>query len=208
MIKRLIPLLFLALGWASGASASNAVLFQVVNLDCQFCGKMEAEGSTTSLESWAQGQGVDYRVGVFGPVIAEPSPYPHGAVTMFYAAMRIDPSKSVTVAGHLYRYFAEGGDSQGQAARETLIDMVSATLGVAPETLWSTFKGQTVSHMEAWGRTASVVRAGLNFSGSTELRTPSFMLIKDGQVKGFVEWQGDVASTESMVRDMVRRGIQ
>jgi hypothetical protein len=195
--------------FALNANAADRVLFQVVSLDCQYCAALSESGGVERISTLAETAGMKYRVGVWGPVKGgEVRPFPHGTVVMFYAAAKSSPESSVSLVDMLYRYHAMGGDSQGVEAREVLIEMIADTAGMTPDALVTSFREDVIEHFQAWSKTAVIIREGLRFKGGGDLNTPSFIMLEDGQVVDFVEWNENADNTEQLVRKMINRRSQ
>jgi len=203
MLKRVLLALTILCGVASNAHANDAVLFQVVNLDCQFCGEMEEEGATSELVATARSNGIDYKVIPFGPVNTVPGLHPHGAVTLFYVAARLAPEASPEIAAHMYRFFANADDKRGTEGRDQLFDTLSVVVGTSTESLRESYRLNASEAMDAWSRAASLIKQASGEAGFSELQTPSYILVKNGNIVGFSSWSGDVESTTKQVRKLI-----
>jgi len=205
MLRRAVLALCLLLGSGSVAQADD-VLLQIVNLDCQFCARMDQEGAITNLVGYAKAKGVDYRVLPFGPVETVPSLHPHGAVTLFYVAAKLAPDVSPSIASHFYRYFAQ--NRERPEARKQLFDVLSVVVGVPTEKLKTQFNTRMKSALKAWSGTAAIIRQASAYAGFNNLETPSFVLISDGRIDGFVKWAGSVKETTAKVRQLINGEIK
>jgi len=188
----------------AGTAFGQTTLMQVVSLDCQFCAKFHSEGPMDRLVKHASNLDVSLRVAAFGPLVqsgGDPAPKP--PVALFYAAAKMSPEASPTIAEQFYRFYEQERRTGLFPPKPQVVDQISVAAGLSPEQLESYFQSNLKNHFRSWQKTAVILSKALAMSGSSEVTTPAFVLIKDGQVAGYTHWQGDSSSTFSAVKKLI-----
>lgn len=204
-LKALTASLLLGLGAGTAHADTNATLMHIVSLDCQYSAALAESGRDSAIRQKAEDSGINYRIGAWGPVEVLSDVHMETATELFWTAVDISPDSSLRAAQAMFRSFADAASQGSAPGREDLKDDIAVALSIPIEEIRRTRRDNARTHERRWRQTAAIARDGLELSGTGEMITPAFVMIKNEEVVEYAHWTENSEQTEKVILEMIER---